>query len=115
MAGNVRELQNAVERMVALNSGPLLNVADLPSALQNRCVPGEAEQAAAVAAGAEKGPLPLLNLPPRRTAVFLPDVEKATILFALEQTRGDRAKAAQMLGIGRTTLYRKLKEYKIEN
>ncbi|PYT22851.1 MAG: hypothetical protein DMG57_34005 [Acidobacteria bacterium] len=32
---NVRELQNCIERMVAMNSGPLLQTADLPSALQN--------------------------------------------------------------------------------
>ena len=42
-------------------------------------------------------------------------MEKETILKALVATHGDRAKAALLLGIGRTTLYRKLKEYKIEN
>jgi transcriptional regulator of acetoin/glycerol metabolism len=38
-------------------------------------------------------------------------MEKGGIIRALEYTRGDRAMAAHLLGIGRTTLYRKLKEY----
>jgi DNA-binding NtrC family response regulator len=112
--GNVRELQNSIERMVALNTGPWLHVADLPSSLQNQRA-AEPAQASAVAAGAETTPLPLLHAPPRSGGLFLATVEKETILKALEATHGDRARAAQLLGIGRTTLYRKLKEYKIEN
>ena len=100
--------------MVALNSGPWLNIADLPSSLQNQ-QETEPDLASAVAAGSETAQLPLLRARPQPAGLFLPAVEKETILRALEATRGDRAKAAQMLGIGRTTLYRKLKEYKIEN
>ena len=44
----------------------------------------------------------------------LPEVERRAILEALRYTKGDRATAAMMLGIGRTTLYRKLKEYQLE-
>jgi DNA-binding NtrC family response regulator len=112
--GNVRELQNAIERMVALNTGPWLHAADLPSSLQNHRAAGPL-LASAVAAGAGAAPLPLLHAPPRPAGLFLAAVEKETILKALAETHGDRAKAAQLLGIGRTTLYRKLKEYKIEN
>jgi DNA-binding NtrC family response regulator len=112
--GNVRELANAIERMVALNTGPWLNVVDLPSQLQN-ARPSDPPLTSAVAAGSETSLLPLLHVPPRQPALFLATVEKETILKALAVTRGDRAKAAQMLGIGRTTLYRKLKEYKIDN
>jgi DNA-binding NtrC family response regulator len=43
--------------------------------------------------------------------VPLAELERRAILNALEYTRGDRAVAAHLLGIGRTTLYRKLKEY----
>ena len=112
--GNVRELQNSIERMVALNTGPWLHIEDLPSALRNH---GAAEPplVSAVAAGSETAPLPLLYAPPRPAGLFLATVEKETILKALVATHGDRAKAALLLGIGRTTLYRKLKEYKIEN
>ena len=112
--GNVRELQNSIERMVALNTGPWLHIADLPSSLQNHRA-SDPPLASAVAAGSETASLPLLHAPPRRHGLFLATVEKETILRALETTHGDRAKAAQLLGIGRTTLYRKLKEYKIEN
>jgi len=111
--GNVRELQNAIERMVALNSGPWLHIADLPSALQNQRAADQG-LASAVAAGSETA-LPWVHARPAAPGLFLPAVEKETIRKALETTRGDRAKAAQLLGIGRTTLYRKLKEYKIES
>jgi len=111
----VRELQNAIERMAAINSGPVMNVVDLPSALQNNFGSDSPVYAAAVAAGTQAARLPLHHSPPRRTGLFLPTIEKETILKALEEAHGDRARAAQMLGIGRTTLYRKLKEYKIEN
>ena len=113
--GNVRELQNAIERMAALNSGPVMNIVDLPSALQNNYGSDSPVYAAAVAAGTQTAQLPLHHSPPRRTGLFLATIEKETILKALEEAQGDRARAAQMLGIGRTTLYRKLKEYKIEN
>jgi DNA-binding NtrC family response regulator len=113
--GNVRELQNAIERMAAINSGPVMNVVDLPSALQNNFGSDSPVYAAAVGAGTQTARLPLHHSPPRRAGLFLPTIEKETILKALEEVHGDRARAAQMLGIGRTTLYRKLKEYKIEN
>ena len=46
--------------------------------------------------------------------MLLNAIERRAIVEALEYTRGDRAVAAHLLGIGRTTLYRKLKEYKLE-
>ncbi len=51
---------------------------------------------------------------PARSVVPLHEMEKAAIRRALEHTGGDRTLAAQMLGIGRTTLYRRLKEYQLE-
>ncbi|MFN7997805.1 MAG: sigma-54 dependent transcriptional regulator [Bryobacteraceae bacterium] len=113
--GNVRELQNSIERMAAVHSGPFLHTPDLPTALQFHEMSCDAVRVAAVAAGAESAPIPTMHLPPRYPGLFLPAVEEATIRRALETTRGDRAKAAQALGIGRTTLYRKLKEYRIED
>ena len=107
--GNVRELQNCIERMVAMNSGPLLQTGDLPSALQTHLEarrPGVLSLTAVAASGAS----PLRVLPPSGV-VPLVEVEKRAIFQALEYTKGDRAMAAVLLGIGRTTLYRKLKEY----
>jgi DNA-binding NtrC family response regulator len=51
--------------------------------------------------------------PSRPPIVPLTQMERQAILDALEYTKGDRAIAANLLGIGRTTLYRKLKEYQL--
>ena len=51
--------------------------------------------------------------PNRPPIVPLTQMERQAILEALEYTKGDRAIAANLLGIGRTTLYRKLKEYQL--
>ena len=120
--GNVRELENCIQHMVAINSGPLLHVMDLPSMLQHHLM-ARKSQYLSVAVGGNG-----LNKPPgeadaheHRTSapsapppiVPLTEMEKNAILNALEYTKGDRAIAAHLLGIGRTTLYRKLKEYQL--
>jgi two-component system response regulator HydG len=91
--GNVRELENCLERACAISSGPVLHVLDLPTTLQNAQTPGS-ENAAA-------GP----------SIVPMAELERRAILQALEQVHGDKLLAARLLGIGKTTLYRKLKEY----
>jgi DNA-binding NtrC family response regulator len=70
---------------------------------------------AAVAGARPLSPLsPLTTVLSQRSVVPLQELERQAIEHALEYTRGDRATAAQLLGIGRTTLYRKLKEYRLE-
>jgi len=120
--GNVRELENCIQHMVAINSGPLLHVADLPSALQNHLIQKKSQYlTAAAATGASasepswgetkpQGEAQPAGLP---TVIPLVELERRAIANALEYTKGDRAVAAHLLGIGRTTLYRKLKEYKL--
>ena len=117
--GNVRELENCVQHMVAVNSGPLLHVQDLPSALQNFIVQRKAQFLMAAAPSAAS-PVQESNRPdaaapeppaPVPGVVPLAVLERRAIMNALEYTKGDRAVAAHLLGIGRTTLYRKLKEY----
>ena len=106
--GNVRELQNAIDRMTAVSSGPLLYLADLPSPVQNAAEATRAGMSvmAAVAATA--------NSQGGADAVIpLDQIERSAILSALAKTKGDRAAAAHFLGIGRTTLYRKLRVYGI--
>jgi DNA-binding NtrC family response regulator len=88
--GNVRELENAVERAVALGSGPILHVGDLPSNLQY--------------AQTER-------FPEQGELVPLEELERRAIFNALRETSGDKLAAARLLGIGKTTLYRKLKQY----
>jgi transcriptional regulator with PAS, ATPase and Fis domain len=108
--GNVRELEHAVQQMVAMNSGPWLGMADLPSTVTNRGWERSVETRADVAAHPE---LHRTTSGSEGVAGVLPlaDVEKRAILHAIEVTKGDRTLAADLLGIGRTTLYRKLKEY----
>jgi two-component system response regulator HydG len=91
--GNVRELENCLERACAFCSGPVIHVTDLPSAIH--------------------GLSPALPTDGNGKARILPmaELEKQTILSAIAQLNGDKLLAARMLGIGKTTLYRKLKEY----
>jgi DNA-binding NtrC family response regulator len=122
--GNVRELENCIQHMVAINSGPLLHVADLPSNLQNHLLQKKSQYLSAAASA-----WPAANEPDGRTlqadgaamgtpaqiASIIPlmELERRAIMNALDYTKGDRAVAAHLLGIGRTTLYRKLKEYQL--
>ena len=102
--GNVRELENSVERACALSSGPVLHLGDLPTQLQQQGL--EARRvAAAVGEEREEGGAP--------EVMTLADLERQAILGAIRTLNGDKLQAAKLLGIGKTTLYRKLKEYGI--
>jgi DNA-binding NtrC family response regulator len=115
--GNVRELKNCLERMMAFNSGPLLHFADLPSNVANNSRMARTSNGLTLAAGAGAGTGSLfLNgvgspVFAQQAVVPLLELERRAIQHALEHTHGDRTVAAQLLGIGRTTLYRKLKEF----
>jgi DNA-binding NtrC family response regulator len=102
--GNVRELEHAIERACTLCSGPVLQLGDLPTQLQQQ---GLDARRADTAAGlpAERGTQPVLST--------LADLERQAILDAIRRLKGDKLQAARLLGIGKTTLYRKLKEYRI--
>jgi len=92
--GNVRELENCLERACAFTTGPMIHLGDLPAAISQLQGTNVAS-----AAGATNKIMPMSEL------------ERQTILNAIAQLNGDKLKAARMLGIGKTTLYRKLKEY----
>jgi DNA-binding NtrC family response regulator len=123
--GNVRELENCIQHMVAINSGPLLHVADLPSNLQNFLIQKKSQYLMASASAQNTGPGTLETPGAFRgeakeegmhglpVVIPLVELERRAILNALEYTKGDRAIAAHLLGIGRTTLYRKIKEYQL--
>lgn len=98
--GNVRELRNVVESMVVQDRDGILGVDDLPEseALQTLQPP---------AAPAVNGNTGLVGKP-------LELVERYYIEKALELTEGNREEAARLLQIGERTLYRKIKEYKLE-
>ena len=105
--GNVRELEHTVQQMVAMNSGPWLSNADLPSSVLNRKLERE------MVTSNVTMPIATLYQGPAATDSVIPleEIEKRAIKHALEVTKGDRSLAADLLGIGRTTLYRKLKSY----
>ncbi|AFQ43186.1 sigma-54-dependent Fis family transcriptional regulator [Desulfosporosinus meridiei] len=89
--GNVRELENCIESMVALADSSILTVENLPDELIQKDSKSECT-----------------------TETLLYQQTKQTILYALTQTRGKIAPAAKILGIGRNTLYRKIKELDIQ-
>lgn len=111
--GNIRELENCIQHMVAVNSGPWLNPPDAPSMLQHassaRSLQNLSLATGGVAAPPSSSPMPAQISP----IIPLDELERRAILHALEFTCGDRVAASSLLGIGRTTLYRKLKEYGI--
>jgi DNA-binding NtrC family response regulator len=104
--GNVRELENSVERACALSSGPILHLGDLPTQLQQQGL----EARRAVSTSSEPGSESPGGTPAIKT---LADLERDAILGAIRTLDGDKLQAAKLLGIGKTTLYRKLKEYGI--
>jgi two-component system response regulator HydG len=102
--GNVRELENAVERACTMSSGPVLHLGDLPTQLQQQGLDAR-RTSAANGEPSEEGGQPELKT--------LAEMEREAILGAIRTLHGDKLQAAKLLGIGKTTLYRKLKEYGI--
>ena len=88
--GNLRELENAVARALALSSNPVLGAHDLPPSVQCAGYPSPGEGAA---------------------YARLDELKRQAIFQALRETNGHRLAAARLLGIGKTTIYRKLKDY----
>jgi two-component system response regulator HydG len=95
--GNVRELRNAIERAVAVAGDPRVTVEDLPERIRAY------RPAPAAAPPAEPDP-----------TLALEEVERRHILRVLEAQRGNKLATAQVLGIDRKTLYRKLERYGLE-
>ena len=122
--GNVRQLRNAVEKMVVLASGPKLTVDDLPIEITEARATGakgaddardERTRETSGAQNDHEGSvrtssfLPLPSSFP--SAPTLAETEKAQILAVLDECRNNKSKAAERLGISRRTLHRKLKEW----
>ena len=93
--GNVRELENCLERSYAFTSGPAIHINDLPREIAN--LP-------AITSLHDNGNSHLKIVP-------IAELEKQKILNAITELNGDKLQAARLLGIGKTTLYRKLKDY----
>jgi len=96
--GNVREMENLFERLVILNRTGTITPADLPKKMQEQ--PATAEIATA-AAGLSRGAIDL--------TATLASIEATLMEQALRQAEGNKTRAAEMLGLSRTTLIDKLK------
>ena len=90
--GNIRELENVIQRVLVTANGEMIEAADIPYELQ-------ANQASPGGAGGLPGKMD--------------DYEKNIIMKALEETKGNKAKAAGLLKVSRTAFMAKLKKYKI--
>ena len=96
--GNVRQLRNAVETMVVLDTDGVLDVDDLPPELADE---------PPAPSGASAGPVDLVGQP-------LQEIEKWAIQQTLRLANGNREETARILGIGARTLYRKLEKYDLQ-
>jgi two-component system response regulator HydG len=106
--GNVRELEHAIERAAALSSGPMLYLGDFPTQMQDH-----QRMAAHLAQETNHMSYTAENTAPSAhgNVLSIAELEKQAILSTVHQLNGDKLMAARLLGIGKTTLYRKLKEY----
>ena len=94
--GNVRELQNIIERAVVLAKSETLDIEDFPDKLR------------------QPTPVSVVN-DSNQASPTLESIEKAYIYWVLNQTEWQKSKAAQILGIDNSTLYRKINKYRFQD
>lgn len=115
--GNVRQLRNCLERAILLSNEGLITSNELPPEVARSInggmpfIPGSAVSAGL---GAGAAALAAVDASGQSGTGSLRDVEKQQIIAALEQTGWHRGKAAEMLGISPSTLYRRLRDYNLE-
>ncbi len=107
--GNVRELENAIERAVIIASGRQIEVEDLPPAISKVTFDFRARIKHERIEASREGRAISINI---EIPSSIEEIEKQAISATLDYTDGEKARAARLLGIGRKTLYRKLEEYK---
>lgn len=104
--GNIRELENTIERAVILSHGDRIRLDDLPDKLRFNHVPYPSSSM-----------LKLEEPPPASQPELIPmnreEIEKSTIIRALQRANGNVTRAAEEIGISRRTIYRKMKKYQI--
>jgi transcriptional regulator with GAF, ATPase, and Fis domain/multisubunit Na+/H+ antiporter MnhC subunit len=111
--GNIRELQNVIERAVVLAEGPSLTPAELPSEMRDVALPllgrrSDEDRPRRRALTAD------LLAAPRRMLVSGGDDEKSVLEDALKRANGNKADAARLLGMPRSTYYSKLKKHGLD-
>jgi two-component system nitrogen regulation response regulator GlnG len=115
--GNIRELENTIKRAVILSPDPLLVAADFPG-LVTRQEDGKGEELSLEGIVDLKLRGSFTNMERMESgdvyAMVLEQVERPLIRFVLEKTRGNQVRAADILGINRNTLRKKITELGIE-
>ncbi len=109
--GNVRELENAIERAVIIASDRQIELNDLPEAISKRAFVAVAQARQERATAASEGRAVNLEI---EFPATMEEIEKNAIELALDYTAGDKSRASRLLNIGRKTLYRKLEQYQSE-
>jgi transcriptional regulator with GAF, ATPase, and Fis domain len=106
--GNVRELENTIERAVIIASGRQIELDDLPEVISQRASEAYAmaRQERARAAGEGRSIGIEIELP-----ASMDEIERQVINATLDYAEGDKSRASRLLNIGRKTLYRKLEQY----
>jgi DNA-binding NtrC family response regulator len=118
--GNVRQLENAVYRAIVLSDSPYLQPYDFPAISGVAAPPSEAAPVSALAsvtAPAQDEPVaeaPVRILDARGHLRTLEEIERDLIQLAIEVYAGHMSEVARRLGIGRSTLYRKVREQGLE-
>jgi transcriptional regulator with GAF, ATPase, and Fis domain len=107
--GNVRELENAIERAVIIASGRQIELDDLPEAISKKAFEAFAQARQERAKAASEGNSIGIEI---ELPSAMDEIEKKVIEATLDYTNGDKSRASRLLNIGRKTLYRKLDEYK---
>ena len=116
--GNVRELSNAIESAVILSENNAIVVSDLPEQIVNGTgaellYPHEETSGSGSAPAQAAYRLPAVDFGGEPPGFLLDDVIKKTLVRSLEETEGNRRRAADLLGVSRSTLYRMLTRYGI--
>ena len=106
--GNVRELENAIERAVIIASGRQIELDDLPEAISKRASESFAQARQERLRASSEGRS--INLEMEFPAT-MEEIEKQAIELALDYSGGEKSRASRLLNIGRKTLYRKLEQY----
>lgn len=115
-SGNVRELSNLIERLVVIKPNDIVQEADLPWPIVSREEPRAPNQEIIAATLDSVPPAGVVFLPREGIDLkqYLANVEQDIIYQALSEAEGVVQRAAELLGVGRTTLVEKIKRYKID-
>jgi len=112
--GNVRQLENVCHWLTVMSAGKIVNIGDLPSELKNEPVSANGDTTSWEDALHKIATKEMLEATPNIHELFIRMAEEVLIKAALVQSKGRKADAANILGIGRNTITRKINELNIQ-